>query len=247
VSLAEFQRALADMVASPTFARAVLRGERARFDGYELTSRERSRLDAVAAQPGMEVNCTLYRSNRLTPIVMLLPYTCFVLGDRLKWIAQRFWDENSTDLQFQSEVERFGAYLRRTSASGELDEPLLDEILGFELATNELRFLPRRRIGEDAMRAAGDQLRLHPLVRLVRFSHEPRRLLELLAAAERPPYALEEGEFPALLVAGPEELDMRVIDEPLARVVQALAEGNLSLDEEDAQVLIDEGLAVRAA
>jgi hypothetical protein len=49
------------------------------------------------------------------------------------------------------------------SASGELDELLLDEILGFELATNELRFLPRRRIGEGAKRAADDQLRLHPL------------------------------------------------------------------------------------
>jgi hypothetical protein len=246
VSLGEFQRALADMVASPAFARAVLRGERARLDDYELTTRERSRLEVVAAQPGMEVNCTLYRSNRLTPIVMLLPYTCFVLADRLKWIAQRFWDEQSTDLQFQSEVERFAAYLRGLVTSGEVNEPLLDEILAFELATNELRFLPRRRLGEDAARATGQGLRMHPLVRLVRFRHEPRKLLELLAAAERPPYALEEGEFAALLVAGQEELDVRVIDQRFALILETLADGSLSLDEEDAQVLIDQGLAVRA-
>ncbi len=240
MSLLGFQRALADMVASPALAMAVRRREAEALVTYDLTPRDRRRLQAVAAQPGMEVNCTLYRSNRLTPIVMLLPYTCFVLGDRLRWIAERFWDANLTDLQFATEVERFAAFLRGL----ELDEPLLEEILSFELATNELRFLPRRALAEEAARSAGDGLRLHPLVRVVHFRHEPASLLERLAAAEPLPYALAEGDFAIVLMAGPDDLDVRVIDGQLAGLLETLEDE--TLEPADAQLLIDDGLAIRA-
>ena len=239
MSLLGFQRALADMVASPALAMAVRRREREALVPYDLTPRDRRRLEAVAAQPGMEVNCTLYRSNRLTPIVMLLPYTCFVLGDRLRWIAERFWDANLTDLQFATEVDRFAAFLRGL----ELDEPLLEEVLSFELATNELRFLPRRALGEEAEHSAGDGLALHPLVRVVRFRHDPAALLELLAAAAPLPYELEEGDFGVVLMAGPDELDVRVIDGQLAGLLEALGDG--ALEPADEQLLVDEGLAIR--
>lgn len=234
------------MVASPSLVVAVLNGRPEALEPYELTPRERRRLEAVAAQPGMEVNCTLYRSNRLTPIVMSLPYTCFILGDRLRWIAGRFWDSHPTDLQFRTEVERFAAFLRELVRSAELDEPLLMDVLAFELATNELRFLPRRRLAEDAQNSTGQGLRLHPLVRLVRFRHDPEALLEHLAAAEPLPYSLEEGEFTLALIAGPDELDARVVDERFARLLEALADDTLPLDAADAQALIEDGLAVRA-
>jgi hypothetical protein len=245
VTLLGFQRALADMVAAPPLARAVRAGDASVLDGYELTERERRRLETVAAQPGMEVNCTLYRANRLTPIVMLLPYTCFVLGDRMKTLAGRFWDRSRTDLQFRSETERFAAFLREQVESGELDEPLLEEVLAFELATNELRFLPRRQLEAAASSAAGERLRLHPLVRLIWFRHDPRDLLARLAATEPLPYSLEEGDFPLLLVAGPEELEVRLIDPQLARLLEALDDVP-ALAPDDMRLLVDEGLAVPA-
>src|SRR6266545_4208965 len=125
------------MVASPELARAVRRGDEAALERYDLSPRERTRLETVAAQRGMEVSCTLYRANRLTPVVMLLPYTCFILGDRMKSIADRFWNESRTDLQFRNEIERFAAFLLELVRSGKLDEPLLEEVLAFELATME--------------------------------------------------------------------------------------------------------------
>ncbi len=233
------------MVASPELARAVRRGDEAALERYDLSPRERTRLETVAAQRGMEVSCTLYRANRLTPVVMLLPYTCFILGDRMKSIADRFWNESRTDLQFRNEIERFAAFLLELVRSGKLDEPLLEEVLAFELATNELRFLPRRQIAERAARAVGPQLRLHPLARVVRFRHEPRALLERLAAMEPLPYDLEEGDFPLVLVAGDEELGVRQVDAQLAVLLEALDDGGLPLGEDDARLLIEAGLAVR--
>src|SRR5205823_6366283 len=107
-------------------------------------------------------------------------------------------------------------------------------------------FLPRRQIAERAARGGGERLRLHPLVRLVRFRHEPKALLERLAAMEPPPYSVEEGEFPLLLVAGREELEVRRVDERLALLLEGLDRDAVSLDADDARLLVEEGLAVRA-
>ena len=68
MSIAAFQQALCDLIASPRLCREL----RAAPDGvlahYELTERERTRLMQAVRQPGMSTNCTLYRSNRVTPI-----------------------------------------------------------------------------------------------------------------------------------------------------------------------------------
>ena len=246
MSLADFQRALADMVAAPDLALAVRNGAAGALDGYDLSARERSRLETVAAQPGMDVSCTLYRSNRLVPIALLLPYTCFVLGERIRDVAVAFWSTSPTDLQFAGEVDRFAAFLRERLRSEELDEPLLEELLDYELATKELRFLPRRRLAEDSANGEG-ALVLHPLVRLVHFRHDPAVLLARLAANEPPPYDLDEGDFPVLLVARGDELEARVLDPALAALLEALRDGEATIAPEDAELLVREGLAVRRA
>jgi len=246
MSLLGFQRALADMIASPALAIAVGAGDLGALEPYELAPRERMRLEAIATQPGMEVSCTLYRANRLTPIVMLLPYTCFILGDRIKSIAERFWIESPTDMQFRNEIDCFAGFLRQLVVAGELDEPLLEEVLEFELATNELRFLPRRELSLGPGRGDGTSIRLHPLVRLVWFSHDPEALLGRLAAAEPPPYALEAGEFPLVLIAGEDELEVRHVDTRLGLLLEKLSNGGIKLDTEDARLLVDEGLAIWA-
>jgi hypothetical protein len=244
VSLREFQRALADMVGSPLLASAVRAGRAEVLESYDLTARERRRLDVVAAQQGMEVSCTLYRWNRLTPVLMLLPYTCFVLGDRMREIAGQFWDDSRTDLQFRDEIERFAAFLRELLDAGKLDDPLLREVLDFELAVAELRFLPRRKITRAAV-PGEERLRLHPLVRLVHFRHDPEPLLARLAASERPPYEIAEGHFPLLLVAEGDELEVRLVDVELASLLETLGRRDVALSSEDAELLVREGLAVR--
>lgn len=223
-----FQRALADMVASPKLARTVRAGA-ADLSVYELVPKEQARLEAVAAQRGMEVNCTLYRTNRLTPVVLLLPFTCFVLGTRMKWIAERFWGDRKTDLQFRGEIQRFATFLRELLDSGELEEALLEETLAFELATNDLRFAPRRQIVARVGGEVGTAVRLHPLVRIVRFRHDPARLLQLLAEMAPPPYELEEGDFPVVLLGGAGDLEVRRIEPELAALLEGLGPGPRSV------------------
>ena len=76
----------------------------------------------------------------------------------------------------------------------------MEELLDFELASNKLRFAPRRQLEERAAAAGGTRPRPHPRVRVVWFRHDPSELLERLAAVEPPPYDLPPGDFPIVLV-----------------------------------------------
>ena len=190
MSIAAFQQALCDLIASPRLCREL----RAAPDGvlahYELTERERTRLMQAVRQPGMSTNCTLYRSNRVTPIYTLLNYTCRSLGEQFAPLLEDFWDgKDYQDGQFQSEVERFGGYLRRRIAEGAVASPFAAELLDFELALNALEFGARKEVlrALENLPAPGPDTpcRLHPLARLIRFRHDPTALLT--AAAERVP------------------------------------------------------------
>jgi hypothetical protein len=111
VSLDQFQRALADAVASPQRCLA-LRQDSSLLDAYDLEPRERQRLLAMVCHEGMSHNCTLYRANRLTPLVRSLPRTCELLGDRLAGVLEKFWvDQPDAEVQFKLEAERFGQYI----------------------------------------------------------------------------------------------------------------------------------------
>jgi hypothetical protein len=202
----------------------------------------------------MEVNCSLYRANRITPIYNLLPCTCFLLGDSLMKEAVEFWNEfGETRLQFNEEVERFGAFLRRRIALGILSNPLLAEVLAYELAVNEFRFAARLEIlaGLESAKAAAagsTRLKLHPLVRILSFSHEPYQLLELLEAQQRPPYDLAPGEFWLLLDGRGEDCETKLIPAEIGRVLAAIEAGNeLLLSNDDVEALVDSGLTVRSA
>jgi hypothetical protein len=115
MSLDHFQRAVADLVASPQ-ACVQLDHDHELLDGYDLTGRERLRLVAMANHGGMSHNCTLYRANRLTPIARCLPRTCLALGEHLRDTFDGFLDElgeaSEFDLQFRVEAERFARFVR---------------------------------------------------------------------------------------------------------------------------------------
>ncbi len=186
MSLAEFQLAMMDMIASPE------RCLDARWDPvgalarYDLTARERRRLIDAVRQKGMSTNCALYRSHRVTPIYTSLHLSCLALANRLEAELEDYWkSEESSDRGLRLEIERFARFLKRRVASGALPIDCLPELLDFELASHELRHLPRRRLlaetAGSSPRAPGDPHHLHPLVRVARFSSDTRSLFAAIA------------------------------------------------------------------
>jgi hypothetical protein len=252
MSVPAFQSALADLIASPELCLALRRDPPQVLDRYELTAGERRRLAAVVWQRGMSTSCTLYRVNRITPVYTLLGRTCFLLGDpALIREAENFWRECPTDLQFEREIDAFGAFLKRRIRAGVIDDPWIEEVVDLELAVNALRFLPRRSLLRELQGAASCDmdapLHLHPLVRIVRFRHDPARLLPLLDRRSPPPYALAEGEFFLLVSTTGEELEINRIDAEPGRLLLAIQAGEApSLKPEEAALLLREGLVVRS-
>lgn len=168
MSLGDFQRAFADLIASPAACLRVRANPGAALASYDLTSREHRRLVDVVWQRGMSVNCSLYRVNRITPLFTLLPMTCCLLNDDLLALSEEFWQADRTDLQFSLEVERFGAFLVSKVRSGRLSDPCLEEVVAYELAANRVRFAST------------------PQQEVVPFSHDPWEVLVPLSRGERP-------------------------------------------------------------
>lgn len=236
MSVRSFQGALCDLIASPDLCRAVRADPDGTLARYELTERERRRLEAAVWQRGMSTNCSLYRTNRITPIYTLLYYTCRSLGDQFQTLIDEFWDEYGyQDGQFQGEIERFGAFLRERITAGAIARPFTEELLAFELAKNALEFTPRREVLRELAQLTppGDDTpcRVHPLARLVRFRHDPVVLMD----------AAVEGRLPPDLPAVDAVVVLSVIDGPMT-VTQL---GQITLD----VVLLDPptGAALRGA
>lgn len=248
-----FQQAMCDLVASPDLCGQLLQSPEEVLSRYDLSDRDRRRLVEVVQQPGMVVNCSLYRANRLTPIYNLLPHTCFLLGDTLMNEATEFWNSfEETLLQFDEEVERFGDFLRHRIELGVQRNPLLAEVLEYELVVNKFRFAARLEILaslESAKSAAckSNLISLHPLIRVLQFSYEPSKLLELLSERRSPPYELAQGEFWLLLDGRGEEVGTKLISTDIGRLLGAIeAESELSLSTDDVETLIESGLTVRS-
>ena len=248
-----FQKAMCDLVASPDLCTKLVESPGEVLARYYLSDRDRRRLVEVVRQPGMVVNCALYRANRLTPIYNLLSHTCFLLGDTLMNEATEFWRSyEETRLQFDEEVERFGDFLRHRIELGVQRNPMLAEVLEYELAVNKFRFVARLEVlaGLESAKPAActsNAIRLHPLVRVLRFRHEPDRLLELLSERWSPPYELTQGEFWLLLDGRGEELGTKSIAPDIGRLLGAIQAGSeLSLSTDDAEMLIASGLTVRS-
>jgi hypothetical protein len=240
---------MADLVASPSLCLLARRHPASALSAYELTARERDRLAAIVWQRGMSTNCSLYRANRITPLYTHLGLTCTLLGERLMSEVELFWQFcRESDLQFESEIKRFAAFLRARVQDGKLDCPPLEAVVDFELAVNELLYLPRRRLAEElldapAVRDVGS-IQSHPLVRLVRFAHEPSRLLTALAALQAPPDDLQRGDFFLVVHATAAEMDIVQVDAVLGLALERLT-ASRAPDPATATALLTAGLAVR--
>ncbi len=252
MSLEEFQKATSDLIASPELCRLLQKDPEAVLSRYGLSARDQRRLVDLVQQPGMSVNCTLYRFNRITPLYTLLPLTNFVMGEKFISEAELFWNSfTDSDPRFRQEVDRFGDFLFARLRDGRIDNAFLEETLAFELATNELRFAQRGDL-LSGLQPAGERKHLaarvaiHPLVRLVPFRHEPAKLLQLLKERRRLPYELPEDEYWLLLDILEDELRVRRIDARVGRTLQAIADNeDLELTAEDVEALLSAGMIVR--
>lgn len=245
MSLQAFQQALCDLVADPDLCVLARHEPGAVFSAYDLTDREHRRLVDAAAQPGMSVNCTLYRINRITPLYTLMPMTSLVLGDRLLSEAVEFWNQSTTDLQFGPEIKRFAAYLEARVAGGALVSPCLLDVVALELASNALQTLPRRLILSALSEATDGPLAVHPLVRVIRFAHDVVALLADLSERRAPGRSVAEVESYLLVDYRREAPDLVPLEVDLGRALYTAAtDGPNRLAAEQVDVLRRLGLLV---
>lgn len=141
MALEVYQEIFCRMVATPALRERVLERSGEYLSSLDLTARERRRLLAIAAQPGMRVNTAIHRANRITPLDHSVPFTLFLLGERLRDVLQRYWLEDPTEnLQIPAECERFATFLEGEIQAGRIVDPYIEEVLAFERACTELKF-----------------------------------------------------------------------------------------------------------
>ena len=229
LTLRAFEHALSELVASPASCLAVRAGGDDFFRRFDLSDKEKKRLMEVVWQKGMSVSCSIYRSNRITPLYTFLHFACLLLADGLKTEVDQYWaSADAPDLQFKPEVERFGRFLKSRIVTNAITNPFLDEVLDYELAVNALQFISRQKILAQIQSARSrpepGPLQLNPLIRIVRFRHEPFELLKYLGQEQVPPGEVPSGEFFIVLDAAEEQIQLKQLDNQLGRVLLRIQE-----------------------
>jgi hypothetical protein len=211
MSQGRFQAELARLVLEPEF-RDHVRADGERVLDGDLTPIERRRLVSVASDPGLGITRTLHDGWRLSKVLLMLPLTCVVLGERLAPELREFWPTRvPRSLYFLEEAIAFCDHLQAKRRARPTPS-YLDEIVAFERATLVLR----RPWAPDP-----------PPPQQVAFRHDPERLLETVAAGRRPRGIPLR---PCLLVGGcraPGQVEWRIGELPEAPTVvetKALAE-----------------------
>lgn len=112
MSVAAFQRAYADLAASPKLCLAVRNDPRAALASYDLDPREKHRLARAVWQRGMDANCTLYRATRIAALNSVAPLTLSLIRPVLRPILDAYWEDHPVhDVRFANETARFVAWL----------------------------------------------------------------------------------------------------------------------------------------
>jgi hypothetical protein len=137
--LAEFQQALADLVAAPEFCRQIRAHPSRLRQRYDLSHREYERLVAMVNQRGMVLNCMLYRANRLAPLALNLPEFCRAMGARLGPLLSEYSILHpNTNVHFYLECERFGQFILGKISEGYDLEPRVKAIFDEEFSKIKL-------------------------------------------------------------------------------------------------------------
>jgi hypothetical protein len=168
MSLQAFQSCMLRLIADPAFRDRVNADGDAALVDRDLSDIERRRLRAIAADRGLDINRTLHKGFRLGKLRALLPMSCRLLGSRrLSRELSGFWAScPPASFSFIPEALEFCAWLSPRASKVRY----LDDVLGYERAMLELE------------RARSDEAP----TQVVRFRHDPTRLLGALGAGRRP-------------------------------------------------------------
>lgn len=113
MSLDGFYRGLAALAANPDLVRRCRASDQEWLLAFQLSPLERDRLQRMAANDGMEVTCSLYRSNRLAALLRTVPAVVDALGDQLRAEVTEFWISTPrSDMQFRTEGAAFCDFVR---------------------------------------------------------------------------------------------------------------------------------------
>jgi hypothetical protein len=135
MSLDGFYRGLAAMTADPDLVRRCRAGDDEWLLTFELSRRERERLRIMAVDDGMEVSCSLYRSNRLAALVRTVPELVEALGPQLRADVTEFWISTPrADMQFRTEGAAFCDFVRARHSD---DRHLVEVVAAAETALAE--------------------------------------------------------------------------------------------------------------
>jgi hypothetical protein len=186
MSLSGFQQAAVDLTLAPESFRALRRGESALLDRYDLSERERNRLLEISRQPGMAMNCSLARGNRLELIVGAFPKTCTLLKSLLPRLLDELWEAHRPDnYQLFGEEDAFAAFIAQKVSGGELAVDYFCEVFTYELTCRDLAIRLETCADADSVLEA-----------VVEFRHAPDELLAPLSRHAAPPSGLPCGAFP---------------------------------------------------
>ncbi len=233
MSLAVFQHVLSRLVTSPPFRAQVAESPAEALAPFDLTGRERGRLEAITRDSGLRTGTMIHRSFRLSMLTNTLPCTCKALGaEGIKEIVHAYWlEQPSRSLLYVQEGLRFGAWALprlRQGLGGIGGNPLLPEVLEAEVAMLELS---RQEIWDTPPpppQETGDTLeglvpRLHPYLRVIRFRRDPDVVMRELGAG-RMPEGLPEGEHYLLVRStAPGKVDFGQAPPEAGRVLYACA------------------------
>lgn len=212
MSLADFQRALADMTLDAGLAVEVRSRGSSALAGYALTETEGRRLQAVAQQDGMSLNCSLARANRFTSIHDAFSMTCLLLGPQLRSVLDQLWSARRPgNYQLTGEEMVFADIVEAAVTCHLLSVEYLGEILRYERACWEMAMELRLK---DASQMEGQS-------RKTRFEHDPGVLIDALSKNELPPSGLPRCEF---------EVTIRVVHGELVAQWDAPASGPIEAD-----------------
>ena len=212
MSLAEFQCELAQLVITPEVDDVRRRSWRTR---PSLTDRERSRLAGISDHGGLETARVIHRFFRANALMdgLSLSLRGFRPGE-IKPLIARFWQSHApTSIYHHSESAAFAAFVLAAIEAGAVENPVVADLLRFELAEIELR------IGHGAstcsactdLRDAHAQAPIcHPQIRVVAFTHDPAELLArarakqpLEGTARRPGFLLLRANPPGPVETAP--------------------------------------------
>lgn len=244
MSLQGFQQALSDLVMSSALRARVVEDPAGTLSAYDLSDKERRRLQILAGDARMRTGTLLHRSFRLSMLSNTVPRTCRALGAKaIRELVHAYWAEGPPrSMQYVKEAQRFADFARARLRDGSFRHDFLEEVLETELAQLTLaRSGTALEPGEREVpeELASVRVRLHPACRVIPWRHDPDAVLAALDAGRPLEGFAEEEDYLLVAAAGPGQVTMKPVGRDHGRALAA-ADGTRMVSELRAELQVPE-------